>query len=487
MDFTENLKLTQFTENDVTSWTGNYNNDMAKIDVAYGNLTTSTSVSSAEIKVLQEKVGTLETTSAQHTDQISVNTSSIAANVLEIQTLEARENAHYDSLTEQIDALAESGESNQDAIKVLQSNVKTVRDIAAVNTSSISKMQLRVDALESGAQDFEEETRQTLEDHTTRIGELESGLVDTDAIARKASVDAAAAVTTASVASAQVLELTTTVDQLDTDLESAETKIASVENATATNAENIVELHSTVANNTTNIASTKVKVDMLDTRVEMLEDAGNNSELTQRVNSLETWKGTASSDITTAQETADTAKTVAENVQSQVSGIKSGASVPFSFGTDAEGNYGYIKAGADTVTPFKIIPRVNHVRIQKIGEANDVKIGIEPIIVGEGNLVTVLICADTTGAGQPVAYNPSNGTNEYMRLVERNHINSEIYDVLENIGLNAGYPKETMCIYVTRQAAYIKVPFYTSDIIDTYKPVLGIIAAYDEVSNIVYM
>lgn len=27
--------------------------------------------------------------------------------------------------------------------------------------------------------------------------------------------------------------------------------------------------------------------------------------------------------------------------------------VPFSFGIDADGNYGYIKAGADTVTPFK--------------------------------------------------------------------------------------------------------------------------------------
>lgn len=31
--------------------------------------------------------------------------------------------------------------------------------------------------------------------------------------------------------------------------------------------------------------------------------------------------------------------------------------VPFSFGVDANGNYGYIKAGADTVTPFKRVSK----------------------------------------------------------------------------------------------------------------------------------
>lgn len=30
------------------------------------------------------------------------------------------------------------------------------------------------------------------------------------------------------------------------------------------------------------------------------------------------------------------------------------AKSPFSFGIDSEGNYGYIKEGADTVTPFKL-------------------------------------------------------------------------------------------------------------------------------------
>lgn len=352
MEFTENLKLTQFTENDITSWLGNYNNDMQKIDSAYGDLTTTTSVSSAEIKNLQDKVATLETTSATHTDQLSVNTSSIAANALEIQTLETRENAHYNSLTEQIDALSESGADNLDKIKVLQSNVQTIRDIAAVNTASISKMEIRIDAFESGTQNFEETTQQTLEDHTDRITELESGLTDTDARARKATIDAEHAVTTASVASAQVTMLNLALENVESDLDNAKTEIASNKETAKTNAANIVTLNASVANNTASISANQREIASLGTRVESLEVGGNASELTQRVDVLEAWKRSASTDITTARTTADSAKTVAENVQSQVSGIKSGASIPFSFGVDRQGNYGYIKVGADTVTPF---------------------------------------------------------------------------------------------------------------------------------------
>lgn len=38
--------------------------------------------------------------------------------------------------------------------------------------------------------------------------------------------------------------------------------------------------------------------------------------------------------------------------------------LPFAFGIDANGNYGYYKAGADTVTPFNVIKESNLVFIQ---------------------------------------------------------------------------------------------------------------------------
>lgn len=47
-----------------------------------------------------------------------------------------------------------------------------------------------------------------------------------------------------------------------------------------------------------------------------------------------------------------------------MSGVNS-VEVPFSFGVDAQGNYGYYKAGADTVTPFKSTPQIRSLTNQQ--------------------------------------------------------------------------------------------------------------------------
>ena len=52
--------------------------------------------------------------------------------------------------------------------------------------------------------------------------------------------------------------------------------------------------------------------------------------------------------------------------------------VPFKFGIDADGNYGYIKEGADTVTPFKVGYDIENYKITTISTAvtcNDCIIG----------------------------------------------------------------------------------------------------------------
>lgn len=46
-------------------------------------------------------------------------------------------------------------------------------------------------------------------------------------------------------------------------------------------------------------------------------------------------------------------QTTTTALQTKTANIANGAAVPFSLGVDSSGNYGYIKAGADTVTPFK--------------------------------------------------------------------------------------------------------------------------------------
>lgn len=51
-------------------------------------------------------------------------------------------------------------------------------------------------------------------------------------------------------------------------------------------------------------------------------------------------------------------QTTTTALQTKTANIANGAAVPFSLGVDSSGNYGYIKAGADTVTPFKSAPKV---------------------------------------------------------------------------------------------------------------------------------
>ena len=47
--------------------------------------------------------------------------------------------------------------------------------------------------------------------------------------------------------------------------------------------------------------------------------------------------------------------------------------IPFSFGIDSSGNYGYIKDGADSVTPFKTIPQLVKVGRYDAGSSNGSK------------------------------------------------------------------------------------------------------------------
>ena len=46
--------------------------------------------------------------------------------------------------------------------------------------------------------------------------------------------------------------------------------------------------------------------------------------------------------------------------------------IPFSFGIDAQGNYGYFKAGADTVTPFKTFIKIGTIDIARAYNSIDV-------------------------------------------------------------------------------------------------------------------
>lgn len=54
-----------------------------------------------------------------------------------------------------------------------------------------------------------------------------------------------------------------------------------------------------------------------------------------------------------AVNTAQAAQTIVNALNANLQASYAGATIPFTFGIDEDGNYGYIKAGADSVTPFR--------------------------------------------------------------------------------------------------------------------------------------
>lgn len=76
-----------------------------------------------------------------------------------------------------------------------------------------------------------------------------------------------------------------------------------------------------------------------------------------------------------------------------VANFKGHVTVPFSFGVDANGNYGYIKDGADSVTPFSQIKKGTST-MAGYGKATSVNVGFKPKMIfaycqsGGGYLIT---------------------------------------------------------------------------------------------------
>lgn len=96
------------------------------------------------------------------------------------------------------------------------------------------------------------------------------------------------------------------------------------------------------------ISETDGKISATATNFPTIPAAANNGTLTIQKN------GTNVQTFTANQSTNATANITVPTTASDVNAAPA-SDVPFKFGVDSNGNYGYIKAGADTVTPFKTV------------------------------------------------------------------------------------------------------------------------------------
>lgn len=196
-----------------------------------------------------------------------------------------------------------------------------------------------------------------LNDFNGAMSDIDSAIYAAKNAADQAATDAKAAQSTASGNSDTLTTLTQTVTD-NASTAAAASKAA--QDAADANTGSINTINSLIGDGTPTTSNKTIigaineinakvpETATIDTSLsETSTNAVENAVVTKAINA-----NTAS--INTNAKSITTAKTEIEAVQGQIETTDStGETVKFQFGIDADGNYGYKKAGADTVTPFK--------------------------------------------------------------------------------------------------------------------------------------
>lgn len=296
-----NLKLDIPEANDKAGWLNNYAPNMDKIDDAYGKLTTSTSSISA---ALENRVDLLETTTASIARDVIKVTTSFSAFEMHVVAQEAVQDSINDRFDNEISSLQRNAvQTGGDMTKLKQQ--------MSVNTASLAMGLLKIDDAVDKVESFET----TVVDIQTNFNEIENefGQLQTDVNGYTQEIDNANenaddALTAAQSALAKANAATTAANNAETQAESAK--------ITADKANNKFDLENHISN--VYIGGTALGLDVTSMIFYRHDDLTpqriNFGGYGQRPNLIE---------------------------------------FPFSFGITSDGQYGYIKAGADTVTPFK--------------------------------------------------------------------------------------------------------------------------------------
>lgn len=290
---TKNLNLPQFVGTDKPSWLGDVNNAFADIDKGFGDLKVQTSsVISGQIKALED-LTTLHSDAILKLDSdVSVNTASINSMSIDLQVLDAD--------IETVD-------------KREQSHFKTLQDNIDLNNKSVSEIEKDNIYIKKNMDKIEADVVKvsvSIASNNVRVQNL-SDKVDTfDGRITTLETDTANT-------QAQVNVLTNRADNADARLDALEQEDITIKG---------------------NIAS-------LDNRVTPLE------ALPNRVATVEQQATDNAADIVNIKNVNDGQTTAITALQTKTNNITDGVFVPFSFGKDTSGNYGFILPNGQ-VQPF---------------------------------------------------------------------------------------------------------------------------------------
>lgn len=292
---TPTLNLSQFVGTDKPTWLGDYNSDMEKIDSSIHNLEISTtSTIAGQIKILDTSVQELFRLDTEKTVKIAANTSSISNIQMNLNIAQ-----------EHIDSLDERETLHNTATTAQLDSQKTILDDM---TKNMNHFELNMNRIEDMA---------VLS--TASVAKLEVRMA-------AAESDIRILQNTSTDYGININNLKTKVDTLET---TTRLHDADIQNAKRS----LVVLTSSVAANQIDLETYKEKTDGLISDIQATSN-NNAAEITNIKNEL-----------STTTNTANTVNTRTEN-------ITEGVAVPFGFGINADGNYGYIPNNETTITPF---------------------------------------------------------------------------------------------------------------------------------------
>ena len=360
---TPTLNLSQFVGTDKPTWLGDYNSDMEKIDSSIHNLEIgTTSTIAGQIKILDTSVQELFRLDTEKTVKIAANTSSISNIQMNLNIAQ-----------EHIDSLDERETLHNTATTAQLDSQKTILDDM---TKNMNHFELNMNRIEDMA---------VLS--TASVAKLEVRMA-------AAESDIRILQNTSTDYGININNLKTKVDTLET---TTRLHDADIQNAKRS----LVVLTSSVAANQIDLETYKEKTDGL---ISDIQDTSNNNaaEITNIKNEL-----------STTTNTANTVNTRTEN-------ITEGVAVPFGFGINATGNYGYIPNNETTITPFATETDISGMR----DEINETMADVGDLKTKTANITDGKALPYSLGiTGSQYGYIP-NGETSVVPFVSRSDIES---------------------------------------------------------------
>ena len=361
---TPTLNLSQFVGGvDKPTWLGDYNSDMEKIDTSIHNLEIgTTSTIARQIRILDASVQELFRLDTNKTVKIDANTSSISN--IQMNLTVAQE--HIDSLDER-ETLHNTATTAQ-----LDSQKTILNDM----TKNMNHFELNMNRIE----DMAVLSTASVARLELRMAAAESDIRGLQNTSNDYGVD---------------------IDNLKTEIDTLETTTR-LHDADINNAKRaLVVLTSSVADNQIALETYKEKTDGL---ISDIQNTSNNN----------------ATEITNIKDELSTTTNTANTVNTRTENIAEGVAVPFGFGIDATGKYGYIPNNETTITPFATETDISGMR----DEINETMADVGDLKTKTANITSGKALPYSLGiTGNQYGYIP-NGETGVVPFISRNDIDS---------------------------------------------------------------